>query len=123
MEFLKTEDAILINSRLIGVLPPSNILKLNELDSAIKSIQATFEGSFLYPDIYSMAGHLMYSLAESHTFVDGNKRTAAVSGLTFLVANSISVSSSKQIQLAQILLKVLNHSLEEKDLVNFLKSM
>lgn len=123
MEFLKTEDVILINSKLIGVLPPSNILKINELDSAVKSIQATFGGSFLYPDIYSMAGHLMYSLAESHAFIDGNKRTAAVSGLTFLVVNSISVSSSKQIQLAQILLKVLNHSLEEKDLVDFLKSM
>ena len=26
MEFLKTEDIILINSKLIGVLPPSNIL-------------------------------------------------------------------------------------------------
>lgn len=65
----------------------------------------------------------MYSLAESHAFINGNKRTAAVSGLTFLVVNSISVSSSKQIQLAQILLKVLNHSLEEKDLVDFLKSM
>lgn len=123
MEFLKTEDVILINSRLIGILPPSNILKPNELDSAVKSIQATFGGSFLYPDAYSMAGHLMYSLAESHAFIDGNKRTAAVSGLTFLVANSISVSSSKQIQLAQVLLKVLNHSLEEKDLVDFLKSM
>lgn len=123
MEFLKTEDVILINSKLIGVLPPSNILKINELDSAVKSIQATFGGSFLYPDIYSMAGHLMYSLAESHAFIDGNKRTAAVSGLTFLVVNSISVSSSKQIQLAQILLKVLSHSLEEKDLVDFLKSM
>lgn len=42
MEFLKTEDVILINSKLIGVLPPSNILKINELDSAVKSIQATF---------------------------------------------------------------------------------
>ncbi|MBI4051508.1 MAG: type II toxin-antitoxin system death-on-curing family toxin [Elusimicrobia bacterium] len=48
---------------------------LGLLESAVYRPQASFGGSDLYPDLFSKAAALGYSLIKNHPFVDGNKRT------------------------------------------------
>jgi len=56
------------------------------LESAIGAPQASFKGEFLM-DIFEMAATYLNSLAMDHPFLDGNKRTALASCLTFLYIN------------------------------------
>ena len=57
------------------------------LEAAISRPQATFGGDDLYPDPAAKAAALMHSLLNNHPFVDGNKRTAAMSAELFLLFN------------------------------------
>ena len=57
------------------------------LDAAIDQPKATFGGEDLYPSIFMKASVLCFSIAEGQLFVDGNKRTALISALTFLDIN------------------------------------
>ena len=47
-----------------------------------------------YADIIEQAAALWESLAQSHPFVDGNKRTAFAAMYTFLVINGIELKAS-----------------------------
>ena len=44
------------------------------LDSAVYRPQASFGGKDLYPDLFSKAAALGYSIIRNHPFADGNKR-------------------------------------------------
>lgn len=57
------------------------------LEAAISRPQATFGGDDLYPDPARKAAALLHSLTANHPFVDGNKRTAAMSAELFLLFN------------------------------------
>ncbi len=59
------------------------------LEAAIARPQATFGGDDLYPDIAAKAAALLHSLIANHPFVDGNKRTAAMSAELFLLFNGL----------------------------------
>lgn len=57
------------------------------LDSALAQAQATFDGAPLHADMWEMATAYGFHLIRNHTFVDGNKRIAAVAMGTFLEVN------------------------------------
>jgi death-on-curing protein len=57
------------------------------IDSAVGRPRATAFGEDAYPSVWEKAAALMHSLARNHGFVDGNKRTAWVSAMTFLTVN------------------------------------
>ncbi len=57
------------------------------LDSAIAQPQASFGVNDLYPTVFDKAAAYAFHLAESQAFVDGNKRVALASALTFLALN------------------------------------
>ncbi len=46
------------------------------------------------PDAAELAAAYAYGLARNHPFVDGNKRTAAVVSITFLIVNGLDCSAS-----------------------------
>ena len=58
--------------------------------------KASFGGESLYPDIYEMAAVYLIHMVKNHPFVDGNKRTGAVSALVFLATNGILVKSGQR---------------------------
>jgi death on curing protein len=64
---------------------------LGLLESAIAQPVAGFGGTYLHHDIFEMAAAYIFHLAKNHPFVDGNKRTAALSALTFLDVNGITI--------------------------------
>ncbi len=62
----------------------------NALESAIAVPQSGFGDQYLHKFPYSMAAAYAFHIAENQPFIDGNKRTALNSALTFLDLNGIS---------------------------------
>jgi len=57
--------------------------------SSIETIYQTFNGTDLYPSVEEKAAHLLYFVVKNHSFVDGNKRIAAMLFLYFLERNNL----------------------------------
>ncbi|MGD8373407.1 MAG: type II toxin-antitoxin system death-on-curing family toxin [Candidatus Woesebacteria bacterium] len=75
------DNVITISGSKTGVL--SGVLHRNLLESALAHIRV----DDYYPDMTHKLTHLVYSIAKSHCFTDGNKRTAIVLGAYFLTIN------------------------------------
>ncbi|WP_225801544.1 type II toxin-antitoxin system death-on-curing family toxin [Streptomyces sp. NK15101] len=59
------------------------------LESAVHRPSAAMFGEEAYPDLLDKAAALLQSLAINHPFLDGNKRTAWLSCVTFLAMNGV----------------------------------
>jgi len=57
------------------------------LAACLTSIEQSFGGTLLYPNIASRAAHLLYFVIKNHPLVDGNKRTGAFLFLCYLRLN------------------------------------
>jgi death on curing protein len=65
------------------------------LQSAMGNVEATFGGVFLHETIFEMASAYLLGICRNHPFVDGNKRTAVATALTFLDMNGIEVDAGE----------------------------
>jgi death-on-curing protein len=65
----------------------SGIRDLGLLESALALPAATFDGRFLHESVFEMAAAYLVSIAQSHPFVDGNKRAALITAIAFLGLN------------------------------------
>ena len=65
-----------------------------QLDSALESAFATFDGAELYPSKEEKAAKLAFSLVSNHAFLDGNKRIGVYVMLSFLEINGIHIDAS-----------------------------
>lgn len=65
------------------------------LNSALYRPFHTYDGKDLYPDLFLKAAALLHGLANNHPFVDGNKRTALLSALTFLMMNGFDINATE----------------------------
>jgi death on curing protein len=63
------------------------------LDSALARPLNKF--AYEEPDLFDLAAAYAYGIATNHPFVDGNKRTAYVTALTFLRLNGFRVEASQ----------------------------
>ncbi|MGE5398540.1 MAG: type II toxin-antitoxin system death-on-curing family toxin [Chitinophagales bacterium] len=61
------------------------------LGSAVAAPAMTFDGNYLYKDLFEMAVTYVFHICQNHPFFDGNKRTALASGLVFLELNGITI--------------------------------
>jgi death on curing protein len=59
------------------------------LESAVAAPQATMMGQPLITDLIETAAAYLFYICGNHPFVDGNKRTALASALTFLAENNL----------------------------------
>ena len=57
------------------------------LYSAISTIEQTFDGEPLYPNVANRAAHLLYFVIKNHPLVDGNKRVGSFLFLWYLRLN------------------------------------
>ena len=88
MRYLTPQNVIQIHFELVqktGGLQGLRDLRL--LESAVMRPQQTFSGKDLYPTLNLKAAALVHSLLLNHMFVDGNKRTATVAMIEFLILN------------------------------------
>ena len=88
IRFLSVDDVLAIHEDTInceGGLP--GLRDYGLLVSAVMMPQQWFAGEYLHDGLAAMAAAYLYHIAQNHAFHDGNKRTAAMSALVFLVAN------------------------------------
>ena len=91
------------------------------LDSALAQPVATFDGEYIYKDIFQMAAAYGYHLCSNHPFVDGNKRTALVAMYLFLFVNGHQLIADKK-SLYAIVMGVADGSIDKQQLADFLAS-
>jgi len=92
IRYLSIQEVIEIHDQIIDIYGGSFGLRdLGLLASAIEMPKSKFDNKFLHPTIFDKASAYLYHICNNHPFIDGNKRTAAVSTLVFLEDNEISL--------------------------------
>jgi death on curing protein len=92
------------------------------LEAAVESPKATFDGKDLYPTIFLKAAAYAYHLAESQSFVDGNKRTALDVALTFLAINGFEIEDEKM-ELYEAMISIAEKRMSKEQLADLLKRL
>lgn len=88
MIFLTLEQLLEIHSIVIEATGGSTGLRdLGRLESAIATQTQNVFGEELYPKTQDKAAALIRAIIADHPFVDGNKRSAMLIGITFLEIN------------------------------------
>jgi len=90
------------------------------LEAAVHAPQATHAGEYLL-DLFDMAAAYLVSIAVRHPFLDGNKRTAAATALTFLYLNGWTVQEGHPEELADMVLALLRHELDRPEVGNWFR--
>ena len=120
--FLTISEVIEIHDREIadaGGL--SGVRDFNALESALAAPQASFGGQFIM-DIFEMAATYINSIALNHPFLDGNKRTALATSLTFLFMNGFEINEHYDVELADKTLDLVARKITKSDFAHHLKS-
>ncbi|MFZ5638414.1 MAG: type II toxin-antitoxin system death-on-curing family toxin [Pseudomonadota bacterium] len=91
------------------------------LDSALARPQQLFAYGDPPPDLAALAASLAYGLARNHTFVDGNKRTAAVCCETFIRLNH-AVLQADDLALYPVYLDLAAGHLDETEFADWLRA-
>jgi death-on-curing protein len=109
--WLSVEDVIVIHDQ----LESAPVIDPGKLAAAIARPQATFEGALLHSSVYMQASVLLHGLCQAHAFLDGNKRTAWVSAVTFLSINGIELSLIGPVEMSDYMVEVATgiHSAED----------
>lgn len=95
-DFLTLDEVLSLHAEQIRLFGGSSgIRDLGLLQSAVGSVEATFDGAFLHETIFAMAAAYLYGICRNHPFLDGNKRTAVGAALTFLEMNGIDVDAGE----------------------------
>lgn len=79
-----------VNGKTIGIQYPQG------LDIIVEQPQQVLFGQELYPSIWLKAAFIIQKITKKHIFADGNKRTALLSGLTFLKINGYELDFSEE---------------------------
>jgi len=120
--FLTVSEVIEIHDQeIVSAGGLSGVRDLNALDSALGAPQASYSGQFLM-DIFEMAATYLNSIAINHPFLDGNKRTALASSLTFLFMNGYEIDELYDEELADKTLELITRKIAKSDLAEYLKS-
>lgn len=90
MRVLSLEQLLEIHTLVVEATGGSAGLRdLGRLEAAIATQTQNAFGEELYPNLIDKAAAMIRSIIADHPFVDGNKRTALLAGLTFLEVNGI----------------------------------
>jgi death-on-curing protein len=96
MRLITLEQLLQLHSLVIKVTGgATGIRDLGRLESAIATQTQNVFGEELYSDAIEKAAALIRNIISDHPFTDGNKRTAMLTGLTFLSINNVNLSMSK----------------------------
>ncbi|MDT2744222.1 type II toxin-antitoxin system death-on-curing family toxin [Enterococcus asini] len=128
MKYLTVKDIIKINAKLITTVSSGELIGLKDaaaLDMAVNQPQQEVFGEELYPTIYDKASILAINLAKRHPFQNGNKRTALVAMITFLMMNGYATSFTQE-EAVQFILNITTSSQEfdlmKEEVAHFLET-
>ena len=101
------------------VKPTYGIRDYNLLRSIPESVDQSFAGEALYPTVYDKCTYLWFSLSQFHCFADGNKRTALVVAVVYLILNDFSLKE-KLDNLYDTCIKLASSKMEREEVCKYL---
>jgi death-on-curing protein len=94
--FLTFDEVLSLHEEQIRLFGGSaGVRDIGLLHSAMGNVEATFGAIFLHETVFEMAAAYFYGICRNHPFVDGNKRAAVATALTFLDMNGIEVDADE----------------------------
>lgn len=121
LKFLTLEDINFIHDQEIVAAGGLKGTRDNEgVSACIEAPKSSFGGEYLY-DIYEMAAAYLFCFLFRHPFLDGNKRVALASCLTFLFVNGIEIDEEHELELAEIVLSIVVKECSKEEFISFLK--
>lgn len=123
IEFLTLAEIIEIHkNQLSNYGGEEGIRDISLLSSAIAMPKSTFEGNYLHKDLFEIAAAYVYHISQNHPFVDGNKRTALVSGLIFLDFNNIYLDDPKE-ELYKMMMNTASGKMNKNKIAEILRNL
>jgi death-on-curing protein len=84
-DFLTLAEVVAIHDAEIAARGGTQGVRSRDLlESAVAAPQASFDGEYLNSTVWEVAAAYTFHLSENQPFLDGNKRTALATGLSFL---------------------------------------
>ncbi|MDZ7773178.1 MAG: type II toxin-antitoxin system death-on-curing family toxin [Balneolaceae bacterium] len=118
--FLSLEDILFIHNQEIQAAGGEPNIRDNDgIKACVEAPKASFSGEYLQ-DLFGMAASYIACLTTRHPFVDGNKRTALASALTFLYLNGYGVEESHDEELADLVLDFVTKKKSKEDVAKHL---
>lgn len=94
------------------------------LESAIMAPQQHLHYTDGGADLFDLAAVYLYHIARGHAFVDGNKRTAYVTAMTFLAVNHVNIALSTNVnELAEATVEASKGLLGKAELAEIMRRM
>ncbi len=85
------------------------------LESAVMQPQQSAFGEDIFPDIFSKAAAYVFYISENQPFLDGNKRSATATAITFLRLNGYDLNVSDK-DLYETIIDLANKRISREDL-------
>lgn len=73
-------------------------------------------------DLFDIAAAYCFHIAQAQAFLDGNKRTAAAAGLTFLRINGVEVGADLSAMIYDSMIDIAKHELDRSGLAHRLRT-
>ncbi|MDO8565012.1 MAG: type II toxin-antitoxin system death-on-curing family toxin [bacterium] len=106
MKYLTAEEVLILHSEIIDQTGGSHgIRDIGLLMSIIEKPKATFGGKELYKGVFNKASATLEAFVQYHVFIDGNKRSAALSASRFLFINGYDLTATNK-ELEKFMVKV-----------------
>ncbi len=120
IRFLPAEIVLAIHEDQIRLYGGSyGVCNRGMLDAALHMPQAQFDGEFLHTTLYSMATTYGFHLCQNHPFIDGNKRVAGMTMLTFLQLNGLTPTVA-EMEYYTVMMAVASSQKNKDELTNWL---
>ncbi len=121
ISFLTLDDILFIHKEEIERSDEEpNIRDKEGVKACVDSPKASFGGEFLN-DLFGMAATYISCLAIRHPFIDGNKRTALASALTFLKLNGYEIEEATNEELADLVLDFVTKKISKEKVAEHLQ--
>jgi len=100
MKYLTAEEILVIHSEIIDETGGMHSVRdIGLLMSIAEKPKSRFGGKELYEGVFQKAAIFLESLVQYHVFIDGNKRTGAVSSARFLFINGYElIATNKELE-------------------------
>ena len=118
--WLPLEAVVEINRAAVAVTGEPHFLRDAGL---LQSALARPLNAFAYgeEDFVVLSVRLMAGIAQAHAFEQGNKRTAFIAMVQFLIANGLDTSFDDTVSWADEIIRFVEHSSSEEDFVRVLR--
>src|SRR3989344_4145032 len=121
MKYLTAEDILVIHSEIIDETGGMHgVRDIGLLISITEKPKSRFGGKELYVGIFKKVAVFLESLVQYHVFIDGNKRTGAVSASRFLFINKYEITATNG-ELETFVIKVAVDKLDPETISVWLK--